>query len=169
MNANYSYFPLYIIAHGGREFLVGVALTVSSFSELLAFFFSDKIIKGNKFSRIIFLISTAFVIRWLILAIFPFTAAILFSQLLHSISFGLFFAVGVDYVNKISGEKFRATGQNIYGGVFMGLSAISGNLIGGKVYQLFGGESMYLFWAVVAALTGLVYTFYLLNSERKFS
>ena len=53
MNANYSYFPLYIVAHGGGEFLIGVALTVSSASEILAFFFSDRIIKGNKFSSII--------------------------------------------------------------------------------------------------------------------
>lgn len=169
MNANYSYFPLYIIAHGGKEFLVGIALTVSSFSEVLAFFYSDKIIKNNKFSKIIFVITMSFVVRWCILAFLPYTPFILISQLFHSISFGLFFAVGVDYVNEISGEKFRATGQNIYGGVFMGLSAISGNLIGGKVYQLFGGERMYLFWAVVSALTGLIYVFYLFKSERKFN
>lgn len=167
MNANYSYFPLYILAHGGGEFLVGVALTISSFSEILAFFLSEKIIKKSKFSKIIFIIALSFVVRWLLLSYFPYTPAILLSQLFHSITFGLFFAVGVDYVDKISGKKFRATGQNIYGGIFMGLSAISGNLIGGKVYQLYGGESMYFFWAVIAAAAGMIYYIYLLNLERK--
>jgi hypothetical protein len=167
MNANYSYFPLYIVAHGGGEFLIGVALTVSSASEILAFFFSDRIIKGNKFSSIIVIISIGFIIRWLLLSFFPFTPIILFSQLLHSITFGLFFAVGVDYVDKISGEKFRATGQNLYAGVFMGLSAISGSLIGGKIYQLSGGESMYFFWALVSAAAGIIYSLYIFKKEKE--
>lgn len=167
MNANYSYFPLYIVDHGGGEFLVGVALTVSSGSEILAFFFSSKIIKKNKFSRIIAVISIGFILRWLMLSLFPFNSIILLSQLLHSITFGLFFAVGVDYVDQISGEKFRATGQNIYAGVFMGVSAISGSLIGGKIYQLYGGEKMYFFWALVSAVAGIIYSFYLFKKERK--
>ncbi|ADQ14955.1 MFS transporter [Halanaerobium hydrogeniformans] len=167
MNANYTYFPLYIVDHGGGEFLLGIAMTISSASEILAFFFSDKIIKSNRFSKVIFLISLSFVFRWLLLAFFPINAVILAAQLFHSITFGLFFTVGVDYVNKISGEKFRATGQNIYSGVYMGLSAISGSLIGGKIYQLFGGEIMYLFWGVVVVITGIVYTIYLLKAERK--
>lgn len=167
MNANYGYFPLYIVDHGGGEFLVGIALTISSASEILAFFFSDKIIKNTKFSRIISVISIAFIIRWLMLSFFPYNPIILLSQLLHSITFGLFFAVGVDYVNNISGEKFRATGQNIYAGVFMGLSAISGSLVGGKIYQLFGGEIMYFFWALTTAAAGIIYLIFLLKIERK--
>lgn len=167
MNANYSYFPLYIVANGGGEFLVGVALTISSASEIIAFFFSDKIIKKNKISKIIAVISVGFVIRWLMLSLFPYTPIILLSQLLHSITFGLFFAVGVDYVDQISGKKFRATGQNIYAGVFMGVSAISGSLIGGKIYQLYGGESMYFFWSLVSAGAGIIYSIYLFKKERE--
>ncbi len=167
MNANYSYFPLYIVDHGGGEFLVGVALTVSSASEILAFFFSSKIIKKNSFSSIIAVISIGFIIRWLMLSLFPYNPVILLSQLLHSITFGLFFAVGVDYVDQISGQKFRATGQNIYAGVFMGVSAISGSLIGGKIYQLYGGENMYLFWSLVSAAAGIIYSFYLFKKERE--
>jgi len=167
MNANYSYFPLYILANGGGEFLVGLALTVSSASEIIAFFYSSRIIKKNKFSQIIVVISIGFFIRWLMLSLFPYTPVILLSQLLHSITFGLFFAVGVDYVNQISGAKFRATGQNIYAGVFMGLSAISGSLIGGKIYQLYGGASMYFFWSLISAAAGIVYSFYLFKKERE--
>lgn len=166
MNANYAYFPLYIVAHGGGEFLVGVALTISSASEILAFFFSDKIIKGNKFSKIVVIISLGFIIRWFMLFMFPVTPIILISQLLHSITFGLFFAVGVDYVDRLSGEKFRATGQNIYAGVFMGLSAISGSLVGGKVFQLYGGENMYLFWSLISAVAGIIYSLYLFKKEK---
>ena len=169
MNANYGYFPLYIIDHGGGEFLIGIALTISSGSEILAFFFSDKIIKSNNFSKIISVISIAFIIRWLMLSFFPYSPSILFSQLLHSVTFGLFFAVGVDYVNEISGEKFRATGQNIYSAAFMGLSAISGSLLGGKIYQLFGGETMYFLLALITGAAGIIYIIYLLNIERKIS
>lgn len=167
MNANYTYFPLYILDHGGREFLLGIAMTISSASEILAFLFSDKIIRRYRFSKIIFLISVSFMFRWLALSFFPVTPIILISQLLHSITFGLFFAVGVDYVNRLSGEKFRATGQNIYSAVYMGLSAVSGSLIGGWIYQLFGGEMMYLLWGITVIITGIIYSIYLYKLEEK--
>jgi len=167
MNANYTYFPLYILDHGGREFLLGIAMTISSASEIIAFLFSDKIIKKYRFSKIIFLISISFMFRWFALSFFPVTSIILVSQLLHSITFGLFFAVGVDYVNRLSGEKFRATGQNIYSAVYMGLSAVTGSLIGGWLYQLFGGEMMYLFWGIIVIVTGFVYSIYLHRLEEK--
>jgi PPP family 3-phenylpropionic acid transporter len=167
MNANYGYFPLYIVDHGGGEFLLGIALTIASASELAAFFFSDKIINSNKFSRLTLLISFAFTCRWLLLAFFPHRIIILLAQALHSLTFGLFFAVGVNYVNKISGEKFRATGQNIYAAVFTGMSAIFGNLIGGKLYQMLGGERMYFLLAIATILTGLIYSFYLSLEERE--
>lgn len=167
MNANYTYFPLYILDHGDREFLLGIAMTISSASEILAFLFSDKIIKRYRFSKIIFLISISFMFRWFALSFFPVTPIILISQLLHSITFGLFFAVGVDYVNRLSGEKFRATGQNIYSAVYMGLSAISGSLLGGWIYQLFGGEMMYLLWGITVIMTGIIYSIYLYRLEEK--
>ncbi|ADO76952.1 MFS transporter [Halanaerobium praevalens] len=167
MNANYSYFPIYIVDHGGGAFLLGIALTISSASEILAFLFSDRIIKNNKFSKIIIIISLGFVLRWLSLALFPYRLIILVSQILHSITFGLFFAVGVDYVDQISGEKFRATGQNIYAAVFMGVSAISGSLLGGKIYQIAGGEKMYFVWALLSLTAGLIYSFYLLKKEKE--
>ncbi len=167
MNANYTYFPIYILDHGGREFLLGIAMTISSASEILAFLFSDKIIKRYRFSKIIFLISVSFMFRWFALSFFPVTPIILISQLLHSITFGLFFAVGVDYVNRLSGEKFRATGQNIYSAVYMGLSAVSGSLLGGWIYQFFGGEMMYLFWGIIVIITGIIYSLYLYKLEEK--
>jgi len=167
MNANYTYFPLYVLDNGGGEFLLGIAMTISSASEILAFFFSDKIIKGNRFSKIILLISISFMLRWFLLAFFPVIPIILFSQVFHSITFGLFFAVGVNYVNQLSGEKFRATGQNIYSAVYMGLSAVSGSLIGGKIYQLFGGEHMFFIWGITVIITGLIYSAYLYRLEKK--
>lgn len=167
MNANYTYFPLYILDHGGREFLLGIAMTISSASEILAFLFSDKIIRRYRFSKIIFMISVSFMFRWFALSFFPVTPIILMSQLFHSITFGLFFAVGVDYVNRLSGEKFRATGQNIYSAVYMGLSAVSGSLIGGWIYQLLGGEMMYLLWGITVIITGIIYSIYLYRLEEK--
>src|SRR6056297_88763 len=157
MNANYVYFPLYIVDHGGGEFLLGLAMTLSSGSEIFAFFASEKIIEKLKMNRIVFLISLSFSIRWILLFLYPVKAVILASQLLHSLTFGLFYAVGVNYVSKISGEKFRATGQNIFSAVYLGISSISGSLIGGKIYEMYGGEIMYLIWSLTAAAAGVLY------------
>ncbi|MGM0602999.1 MAG: MFS transporter [Bacillota bacterium] len=167
MNANYVYFPLYIVDHGGGEFLLGLAMTLSSGSEIFAFFASEKIIDKLKMDRIVFIISLSFTLRWILLFLFPVKAIILTSQLLHSLTFGLFYAVGVNYVSKISGEKFRATGQNIFSAVYLGISSISGSLIGGKLYEIFGGELMYLIWSLTTASAGIFYIFTLSNNRKK--
>lgn len=167
MNANYVYFPLYIVDHGGGEFLLGLAMTLSSGSEIFAFFASEKIIEKLKMNRIVFLISLSFSIRWILLFLYPVKAIILASQLLHSLTFGLFYAVGVNYVSKISGEKFRATGQNIFSAVYLGISSISGSLIGGKIYEIYGGEIMYLIWSLTAAAAGVLYIMALNKSQSK--
>jgi PPP family 3-phenylpropionic acid transporter len=47
----------------------------------------------------------------------------------------------------------------------MGVSVISGSLIGGKIYQLAGGESMYFFWSLISAGAGIIYSLYLVKKK----
>lgn len=49
----------------------------------------------------------------------------------------------------------------------MGVSAISGSLLGGKIYQIAGGEKMYFVWALLSLTAGLIYSFYLLKKEKE--
>ncbi len=167
MNAYYTYFPLYIVAHGGGELLLGIAMAVAAASEIFTFFASGKILARFKVSNVLLLISVGFCLRWFLLFSLPYMPIIILSQLLHSVTFGLFYATGVYYVNSVTGAAFRATGQNLFAATFLGVSAISGNLIGGFLYQRLGGELMYLIWSVTAFICGIIYYIFMKNKNSK--
>ncbi|PRX35601.1 PPP family 3-phenylpropionic acid transporter [Orenia metallireducens] len=162
---NNTYFPIYLIDQGGKEFLIGLALMISAGSEMVIFYFSEEIISKFKLKNILLVSSLAYALRWFILSIFAVPSIILTSQLLHSITFGLFHVTAINFINLNSGDKFKATGQNLYA-TTSGISAIFASLIGGVIYDKLGGSSLYLYLSLVAVLTGIIY-FIFLNSQDK--
>ena len=162
---NMVYFPIYLVDNGGGEFLVGVALMISASSEMIIFYLSEKITTRFKGKTLFLVSSLAAALRWFVLASFAVPAVILSSQLLHSLTFGLFHLTSVDFINKISGEKFKATGQNLYA-TTNGISAITGSFIGGLIYDTAGGSSLYFYLSIIAFTTGMIYFLILSRNER---
>ena len=153
---NNVYFPLYVLDNGGKEFLVGISLMIAAASEMAIFYFSEEIMERFKI-KYIFLVSTlAFALRWFLLAQFPLKIVFLSSQLLHSLTFGLFHVTAVNYINEICGRRFKATGQNLYA-TAKGISAIVGSFIGGFIYQELGGNTLYIFLSLIALGAGISY------------
>ena len=165
LNVYNVFFPIYFMDQGGGETLVGIALMIAAGSELAVFYFSDEIIERFKL-RYIFLLSTiAFVFRWFILFFYPQPMIILTSQLLHSLTFGLFHVTSVNFINIISGKRFRATGQNLYAAV-KEVSAIISGTLGGLLYDSLGGNNLFLMLSIIALVAGSAY-FLVLNYQAK--
>ena len=159
------FFPIYVMDHGGGESLVGIALMIAAISEMGVFYFSEQIIDRFKL-RYIFLVSAlAFALRWAIISQFPIPAVLLTSQLLHSLTFGLFHVTSVNFVNLISGERFQATGQNLYA-TSKGVSAIVGSAVAGWIYDNLGGSALFLNLSLVALIAGVIY-FLILNYQAQ--
>ncbi|AGB41518.1 Major Facilitator Superfamily transporter [Halobacteroides halobius DSM 5150] len=165
LSTNNIFFPLYVIDHGGGETLIGLALMIAAASEMFIFHYSDGIIERFDLKYIFLISALAFALRWFLLASFPISMVFLGSQLLHSITFGLLHAVSVDFINLICGDKFKATGQNLYA-TTKGISSIVGSSIGGIIYGSLGGSILYFYLSLVALVTGLIY-FTFLNSRDK--
>ena len=153
---NNIYFPIYVVDHGGKEFLIGSALMIAAASEMLTFYFSEEIMEHFKIKYIFLVSALAFSFRWLILSQFPLAAVFLVSQLLHSITFGLFHVTAVNYINELCGDRFKATGQNLYA-TAKGISGIIGSFIGGFIYQQLGGNTLYLYLSLIALGAGTIY------------
>ena len=156
LETNNVYFPLYVIDQGGKEFLVGIALTIAATSEMAIFYFSEEIMARFKLKYIFLLSALAFSLRWFLLAQFPLKVVFLAAQLLHSLTFGLFHVTAVNYINEICGKKFKATGQNLYA-TTRGISGIVGSFIGGFIYQELGGSILYFYLSLIALIAGIVY------------
>ena len=166
MNGNLTYFSLYVLEHGGREGLFGLTKMIGSISEILILIFSDKILDKFNIKHIFGVSSSAFVIRWVLLAMFPVRSIFLGSQILHSLSFGLFYVTCVNFINKVTADDVKATAQNVFTSVYIGLGSIVGNMVGGAIFDSLGGDIMYYLWAAIAFTAGLGYYIFLQRKDK---
>ena len=160
---NNIYFPIYVVDHGGKEFLIGIALMIAASSEMAVFYFSEEIMEQFKIKYIFLISALAFAIRWFLLAQYPMPEVFLVSQLLHSLTFGLFHVTSVNYINELCGRQFKATGQNLYA-TSRGVSGIIGSFVGGFIYQGLGGSVLYLYLSIIAFTAGMIYFIFLRNN-----
>lgn len=163
--ANFAFFPIYFKSLGGGETLFGVAMLLAAGSELIVFQKSDIFLEKFKLKKIFLISSMAFAVRWFLIGAFSIPIILLLTQLFHSITFALFHVTAVNYISKIVGEEFRATGQNLYAST-ISISTVFSSLIGGMIYDNYGGSTLYILGSVISLFAGIIY-YRKLNKDEK--
>lgn len=117
----------YMTENGAPAKLVGYGLSLQGFCELPLFYFSAVIIRrfGMKTTLLITIFVTVF--RMLLYSIVKNPQAALGIELLHGISWSLFWAVCVEFVNSLVPEDKRVTGQSLLYAAYYGAGTIAGN------------------------------------------
>lgn len=122
------FYSTYMKENGASASLVGYGLSFQGLCELPFFYFSAKIIArlGMKTTLLITVFTT--VARMLLYAVVENPKAAIAIELLHGISWSLFWVVCVEYVNKLVREDWRVTGQSLLSAAYYGAGYIVGNL-----------------------------------------
>ncbi|MHA7964321.1 MFS transporter [Paenibacillus sp. CAU 1782] len=153
LTAYNSFFVLSFQSAGGSYSLVGTALLLASLTNVPSMLLAAKIVKGIGHERTLLLAAFFYALRWGIQWLFPIPSVMVAIQVLHGLSFGLFYVAAVEYVAAASGKEMQATGQSIFTMVFSGLGGIVGNLLNGYLFYHGGANSMYLA-CTISALAG---------------
>lgn len=142
--ANDSFMGLYITQLGGSEGLVGLAWFIGVASEAAVFAFAG--FWFRKYHAFIFIIIAGILysIRWFAFAGVGDPMHIIFLQVLHGLTFGIFYLTAIDYVTRIIPKLLQSTGHLIFYSVFFGVSGIIGSLLGGFLIESFGGSTLYI-------------------------
>ncbi len=122
------YYSIYMKQNGASASLVGYGISFQGLCELPFFYFSAKIIKkwGLKTSLLITIIATF--IRLFLYSYVKNPNLAIAIELLHGISWSLFWVVCVEYTNILVPETWRAGGQSLLYAAYYGIGAILGNL-----------------------------------------
>jgi PPP family 3-phenylpropionic acid transporter len=131
----WNFYSIYMKENGASASLVGYGISFQGLCELPLFYFSARIIRalGIKTTLIITVFSTAF--RMLLYSIVKNPEAAILIELLHGVSWSLFWVVCVEYVNSLVREDWRATGQSLLYAAYFGAGAIVGNFWTGYLYD----------------------------------
>lgn len=154
---------------GAGQDLIGMAWMTSALSEIPIFFLLSRY--GERFNELLLLAIASFfyVIRFALLGVASSPSAIIGIQMLHSVTFGIFLFTTIQYLKKQIPDPFRATGQAVFSMIWGGFAGVLSGLIGGQLFDNFGGRAIFLFAAITAGIAciGFSVSFYL--SKRSIS
>lgn len=155
----YSFFPIYFQQLGGDSGLLGLSMLFSSISELPFLLFGDKIIR--RFGIPAVLLGTAFFagLRWLLLYFVHNPYLVLPIQMLHGLIFIVLMVTLAIYINQEVPKELKASGQTLNGLISLGLARIIGSMAGGVASEFVGMRDVFLYSAVVAFVTFIVFAF----------
>lgn len=150
--ANDSFISLYISELGGRDNLIGIAWFVGVVSEAVVFAFAGKWFRRYHPLIIITAAGLIYTLRWFIYGVISVPIAVVFFQILHGFSFGVFYLTAFQYVTRLVPDQLQATGHLLFATVFFGISGIIGSLGGGFVLEHYGGQTLYMIMGLMALL-----------------
>jgi PPP family 3-phenylpropionic acid transporter len=163
----YFYYP-YMEEIGASTRLTGYGVSLQGLCELPLFYFSAQIIA--RFGMKTTLLITIFVTvgRMLLYAVVKNPYAALPIELLQGISWSLFWAVCVQFVNSLVPEEKRATGQSLLYAAYYGIGTIAGN-----TWVNYLGETqmkmsqIFLLNAAIVFFTGLLVLIFLRKKSER--
>jgi MFS transporter, PPP family, 3-phenylpropionic acid transporter len=160
----WNFYSIYMKENGASASLVGWGLSLQGLCELPLFYFAARIIRrfDIKGTLVITVIATA--LRMYLYSLVKNPHAALFIELLHGISWSLFWVVCVEYVDKLVDDHWRATGQSLLYAAYFGIGAIAGNFWTGYLYD---GKmkiaDIFLFNAMIILGVGIIIRIFMKN------
>lgn len=98
----------------------------------------------------------ASVVRWLVTALAPWTAAVALAQALHALGFGLYFVAAVEAVDRAAPEDVRASAQGVHYTVAFGVGAALSLALAGALGGVASMRAIFLLAAGASALAAWV-------------
>jgi PPP family 3-phenylpropionic acid transporter len=164
MSSVYTYFPLYL-TETLQWNAVGLMFALSSVSEVPFMFLSVMLIRRFGAFALLALSAGGITLRLLLLALFPYKAVIIVTQLLHSLCFGIYHPAAVQFISSVFPAKKRGIGMPVYLAFGSGLPALTGNMIGGVIVETAGYRTLFAIYAGTAAAAVLI--FFVMGSRRR--
>lgn len=133
--AIWNFYSIYMKENGASASLVGIGISFQGLCELPFFYFSARIISrfGIKTTFLITVFATA--VRLLLYSVVSNPYAAISIEVLHGISWSLFWVVCVEYINMLVPEEWRVTGQSLLYATYFGIGTITGNMWTGYLYD----------------------------------
>ncbi len=121
--------PLVLTSFGANSTSIGLNTALGAILEVPVFFIALPLIRRFGEARLVAVAGLVQTIRWLLVWNADTSSDVILASTLHSVTFGLFYASSVSYMNRKAGEHFKASAQTLYALVVSGLGVMFGNYL----------------------------------------
>jgi len=131
--------------------LLGINMAVQCFvGEVPMFFLSGWVLRNLGHAHTMSLVLIAFSLRFFLYSLLSDPWFSLPIELLNGVTFGLCYAAMTGYAHTIAPEGMEATVQGVVGAVYEGAGVATGSLVGGAIYQNYGGVFLFRSASILA-------------------
>ena len=132
------YFSIYLKELGQPAWVIGMAWTVGVASEIFFFVYAQAIQRRFGLKAMITAGMLAYALRWEMITWTESGTLLVAIQSLHGISFGVFHAASIQFVDRLSGPATKNTAQSLYGAAEIGLGVTAGGLLASWLLPMWG-------------------------------
>jgi len=149
----YTFFSIYMEQSGYTRSVIGMLWALGVLAEIAVFAFLPSLILRIGLRRLMLTALAVTSIRWVLLAFFPENLPlVIFAQLMHLASFGIYHAVAVNLIHRIFRGRLQGRGQALYSSLSFGAGGALGSLGSGYLWETTTPQVIFLCAASAAAL-----------------
>jgi PPP family 3-phenylpropionic acid transporter len=156
-SAYYGFFSIHLENLGYGSTFIGLAWALASTAEILVMIGSDRIFSRFSIESILIFSFLAAALRWLILFLAHSAAVILFSQILHAVTYGTFHIGSILYIDRLAPDKAKTLGQAVNNATSYGLGLMVGFFFNGYLYEKCGSFTLFIISCQIALFGGLFF------------
>ena len=154
----HGFLGILAIKRGFNATTISYAYVVGVLAELAAFYFFGRLRQLLSLPSLLILATSATVVRWLLTALVSDPIALVSLQVLHALTFGLFWGTAMAWLAECVPPALRATGQAVYTTVTFGIGNLIGYLGFGLLVDVSGGAEAAFLAAATIELVPLALT-----------
>ena len=148
-------FGVLVRDHGLPSSVTGAGLALGVLAEVLALWTFPALLRRFDLPALLGLACAGTALRWWLVSRAQGAAALVFLQLFHALTFGLWWACAVEAMGRLVPVGLRATGQALFSALVFGAGNAAGYGLSGAGYQKLGGASPLFAFAAVVELCAL--------------
>jgi PPP family 3-phenylpropionic acid transporter len=154
-----TFFTIHLDGLGISQAVAGWAWSLGVVSEVAVMATWPRLVGWARPERLLAVAIGAHAVRWGLNAEVTSAAGLLAVQLLHGLTFGLFYLASVHLVDEMIRPELRATGQGLFAAGVFGVGGLVGNFVAGWLFDGVGLSALYRLAGVLAmgaALAGVL-------------
>ncbi|MBC2717394.1 MAG: MFS transporter [Desulfobacteraceae bacterium] len=152
----YGFFSIHLENLGFSGSFIGIAWALASVAEIFVMINSERILKRFSYENILIFSFIVAVIRWFILYFATSSFLILFSQLLHAVTYGAFHVASILYMDKLTPTEAKTLGQAVNNAVTYGFGIMAGFLFNGYYFEIVGAPVLFIISGILAFCGGIL-------------
>jgi PPP family 3-phenylpropionic acid transporter len=145
----YTFYSIYLEDYGYRRDLIGQLWALGVIAEVGAFLVMHRLLMRFRLRHLLIISLGLTGVRWLLIGYYVESLPILlFAQLMHAASFGMYHGVMMQSIRQIFADRHQGRAQALYSSLSFGAGGAVGSLVSGYTWESAGAQVSYL-WAVL--------------------